>query len=65
MQAAIIAAVVANTARDQKARPQPFTATDFMPSWDRPEPEAKSWEDQLSFIEVINAALGGDDLRKR
>lgn len=36
---ATLAAMLANIHRDRKRRPEPFTAQDFLPKWDR-EPTA-------------------------
>jgi hypothetical protein len=38
LRAGIIASVVANVHRDGKKRPQPYSATDFMPFIERPAP---------------------------
>jgi len=63
LRAGIVASTMANTARDPKRRAKAWTAQDFMPQFERKEP--KSWEDQLSMVEMLNRAFGGKDLRKQ
>lgn len=60
IQAAIVAATVANSSRGKKGRR--FAPRDFIPRWDRKA--RQSWQDQLSIVEQLNAAFGGRDLRK-
>jgi len=60
LRAAIIAATVANTARDPRRKPRPFKPADFLPRFER---RRQSWQEQLRYIEWLNAALGGRDLR--
>ena len=62
LRAAVVAAAVANTARDPKKRKKPFTPADFMPRFERKR-ERQSWEEQLRMVEMFNVALGGRDLR--
>lgn len=62
LRAGIVASTVANTARDPKRRHKAYAAADFMPTFERKE---QSWEDQLSYVEMLNRAFGGRDLRKR
>lgn len=59
LRAGIVASTVANTARDPKKRARPFAPREFMPRF-----RAQSWQDQLAIVEVINAAVGGRDLRR-
>ena len=61
LQAGIIAATVANAHRDPKQRRQPYQPGDFIPDYD-PQPE-KTGQDLLAIVELINAGLGGRDLR--
>jgi len=61
LRAAIVAATVANTARDRKRRRRPFQAAEFMPHFERKAQQ--SWEEQLQIVEMINVAFGGRDLR--
>ncbi len=60
LRAAIIATTVANAARDPKRRRRPFRPADFMPRF---RERGKNWQEQLMIVEMINAALGGRDLR--
>lgn len=72
LRAGTIAAVTANTMRDPDQRSEPYQATDFMPVIGGDDEEAQepgTWvdmdvEDQVSFIEILNAAFGGTDLRQ-
>lgn len=61
----ILAALTANIARDEKRRSKPYEVDDFMPKFDRTEKEAQPWEEQLALVEMLNAAFGGEDKRKR
>jgi len=61
LRAGLVAAVVANTARDPKKRPRPWTPSDFVTA---PAHRATTTPDRLlRTVEQINAALGGRDLR--
>ncbi|WUI00202.1 DUF4035 domain-containing protein [Spirillospora sp. NBC_00431] len=60
VQAAIVAATVANANRGKKGRR--FHLRDFIPKWDRRA--RQSWQQQLAVVEQLNAAFGGADLRK-
>jgi hypothetical protein len=64
VRAAIVAATVANTARDPKRHRRPFQASDFMPKFERKERERQTWEEQLRIVEMFNVAFGGEDLRE-
>ena len=61
LRAAIVAATVANTARDPKKQ-RAFVPSDFMPDFER---EPQSWEQQLQIVEMLNVAFGGRDLRDK
>ena len=61
-RAAIVASTVANTARDTKRKPQPFTPAEFMPKFGR-QNHGQDSNRLLRVAEMINAALGGKDLR--
>lgn len=70
LRAGVVASVVANANRDPKRRRRPFAPRDFMPRFGEDEPEAKApqaqpWRQQLAMVELLNAALGGADERKR
>ena len=64
-QAALVASVVANAHRDPEQRREPFAPADFIPDWWEAEPvEAEqSVKTQIAIVELLNAALGGEDLR--
>ena len=61
LRAGIVAATVANANRDAKKRKRPFGPEDFMPKFEPKAPQ--STEEQLQIVEMLNAALGGVDLR--
>jgi len=61
LRAGIVAATVANTARDPKRRRRTFEPKEFMPRFG--EEKEQGWEEQLAIVEVLNAAFGGKDLR--
>jgi hypothetical protein len=61
LQAGIVAATVANTARDPKRRPRPFRARDFMPEF-RSEGQ-QTMEEQLQIARMY-AAAGYGELRE-
>jgi len=72
LQTGMVAAVIANTARDPEKQPEPYTPQTFMPDYSGEDAESAepddSWadktpEEQLAFIEMLNAAFGGQDLR--
>ena len=58
--AAIVASVIANVHRSEQQ--QPFTPADFLPNFE--SPQKQSWQDQLSFVEMLNAAFNGTDERQ-
>lgn len=61
-QSAMITGMIAETHRDPEKRSQPFTAEDFMPTFED-EGKHQEWETQLAMVEILNAAFGGQDLR--
>jgi hypothetical protein len=63
LQAGIVAATMANTARDSKQRRRAFQPADFMPDFDNLMPKRRPWEEQLAIVEQINRAMGGKDIR--
>lgn len=63
LRSAIVAATMANTARDPKKRRRAFTPPEFMPRFERRQPQ--TWEQQLRIVEMFNIALGGKDVRAR
>ena len=67
LRAALIASVLANINRNPETTPAPFTLADFLFDFWRvaeEKPEGSGWENMLAMAEIINAALGGQDLRK-
>jgi len=65
-QAALVASIVAETHRDHDRRRQPFAPDDFLPEWGNAaeaKAEPQSAETLLAIVEMLNAAMGGDDLR--
>lgn len=64
LQAAIVASTVANTARNPKKRRRPFAPAEFIPDFDR-QRRQQTWQEQLAFVEMLNTAFGGRDLRGR
>lgn len=63
-QAGVIAATVANVHRDPDKKSDPYTPDDFKLNFEPAEMMPKpDWRQQLAQIELINAAMGGQDLR--
>lgn len=56
LRAGIVASVIANSNRDPKRRPQPFTAQDFMPDYRRQESKYKPIRDPAEWAK-FKAAL--------
>lgn len=56
-RAAMVASVIANVNRPKGRRA--YKVSDFMPR----EKRRQSWQDQLKQVELLNAMLGGKDLR--
>lgn len=54
-QVAMLAAVLANTARDPKKRSQPFTGRDFL-LWADADREEQSMEEQMAMFRAMAAA---------
>jgi len=65
LRAGIVASTIANVNRDHKKRSQPYKPEDFMPRRTPAESEEQTPADHLRIIELYNAALGGEDLRKK
>lgn len=59
----LVASVIANVNRDAKRRPAPYQVDDFMPKRGGEPREQKNWQQLLKTVELINAALGGEDKR--
>ena len=62
LRSAIVASTVANTVRDPKKKQKPWLPRDFMPKFE--QQREQTWQEQLAIVEMINAAMGGRDLRK-
>lgn len=60
----LICAVIAEPHRDAKQRKQPFTPQDFMPGSKKSGSPKQDWREQLSIVERLNKALGGEDQRR-
>jgi hypothetical protein len=63
-RAALICSVIANVNRPKnKKRVKP---EDFLGKKHKGQPQKrKTWQEQLAFVEQLNAAFGGRDLRKK
>jgi predicted transcriptional regulator len=61
-RAGIIASTIANVNRGK--RKKPYKPADFMPK-EEIRTGKKTWQEQLAWIEMINAAMRGKDLRKK
>ena len=61
LRAGIVASTVANANRDPKKQKKPFTAQDFMPSFEGGGrgAEGPGWERLLQKVKLLNAAFGG------
>lgn len=64
LRAAIVASTVANVNRDPKKRRKAYSPEDFMPKFERKR-KRSSWQAQLQMVEMLNAAFGGRDMRKK
>jgi len=70
---AVLASLIANAHRNEEARAQPFAAEEFMPRyWDDAETAGQDDVDEeermqrlLRKVEMLNAAFGGVDKRRR
>ena len=63
LRAGIVAATVANAARDPKVQRDPFTPEEFMPKFESEDSTEQTPEQMLALVEMLNAAFGGQDLR--
>lgn len=61
LRAGIIASTVAEVNRDRKRRSRPYEAKDFMPRFERAQPQ--SVEEMIEIAREITLAFGGQDLR--
>jgi hypothetical protein len=68
LQSAIVASTIANVNLNRKKRKKPFSPDDFIPEFGKlieSDPEVARQNKMLAMVEMMNAALGGSDLRKR
>lgn len=63
LRAGIVAATTANVHRDPKKRRRAYKAEDFIPTFG--PKQAKPWQELLQYVEHLNMALGGRDLRQQ
>ena len=67
---ALVASLLAEIYRDRKQRNKAYTIDDFMPKWGESENgdnrTVDEWteQEQVTWLEMLNAAYGGKDLRK-
>lgn len=61
-RAGVVAATIANVNRDPKKRKRPYRPQDFLPRYGR---SVQTSAQQLRVIELLNAALGGEDKRRK
>lgn len=62
-RAGVIAATLANVHRSSRARP--YRPEDFFHLPSRQGGGRKGWQQHLALVEMLNAAFGGRDLRKK
>jgi len=55
---ALISAIVANTARDPKRKPAPYTPDDFMPTGRKPKTQTP--EQMFEQVKLLNVMFGGN-----
>lgn len=60
-RAALVASVIAEVHRGRTKRRKPFQPKDFLLKFEAKK--AQSWQNQLQFVEMLNAAFGGTDER--
>ncbi|MCL5995491.1 MAG: DUF4035 domain-containing protein [Chloroflexi bacterium] len=61
LRMAMLASLIANVNRDPRKHSKPFEPKDFMPKFG--EETHQTPEEQLAFVEMLNEAFGGRDLR--
>lgn len=62
-RAGMVASVIANVNRDPKHRREPWQTSDFMPGHRPEKPKLMTPEESVGFVAMLNAALGGADMR--
>jgi hypothetical protein len=65
LRSGIVASTIANVNRDPKRRRRAFRPEDFMPRFGPRERKRSSWQEQLSLVEMLNAAHRGRDERTK
>lgn len=60
-RAALIASVIAEVNRHSTKRRRPFQPKDFLLKFEGGK--RQTWQSQLQFVEMLNAAFGGEDKR--
>jgi hypothetical protein len=66
LRAGIVASTVANANRDPKKKRKAYKPEDFMPKFKRTTDRQRTpWQSQLKIVEMLNAAMGGRDLRSK
>jgi hypothetical protein len=63
LRAGVVAAVVANANRGKRRKA--FRPEDFMPTFEDQSTEAKTSDELLHKVEMLNAAFRGKDKRKK
>lgn len=62
-RAALVASVIAEVNRGRTKRRKPYQPKDFLLRFGGPR--RQTWQSQLQFVEMLNAAFGGKDERQR
>lgn len=60
-RAALVASVIAEVNRNTKKRKRAFAPKDFLLRFEGAKKQ--TWQSQLQFVEMLNAAFGGTDER--
>lgn len=62
-RAAMVASVIAEVNRNAKKRKRSFQPKDFLLKFEGGK--RQGWQSQLQFVEMLNAAFGGEDKRAK
>ena len=62
-RAALVASVIAEVNRGRTKRKKPFQPKEFLLRFEGKKPQ--TWQTQLQFVEMLNAAFGGEDHRRQ
>ena len=60
-----IACILANANRDPKKKRKPYKVQDFMITKQQKQKREQTPEEIMSMVEMLNAAFGGKDTRRR